>query len=122
MLGTFVLSTGYYEAYYRKAQQIRSLIRNDFLKAFETCDVIMGPASPTTAFLLGEKVDDPMKMYLSDVYTVSGPLAGLPSISIPMGKDSQGLPMGIQLTAGPFKEEILFPMAHWVENHMNPSS
>jgi len=115
VLGTYVLSAGYCEAYYRKAQRVRTLIRRGFEKAFEICDVFIGPTTPTTAFGLGEKVDDPLSMYLSDVYTVSAPLAGLPAISIPVGRDSKGLPIGLQITGKPFCEGELLGVAHWVE-------
>ena len=93
MLGTYALSAGYYDAYYLKAQKVRRLIRDDFLKALSTVDIILMPTTPTTAFRLGEKIDDPLEMYLSDVYTVSANLAGLPAISIPAGEDRQGLPV-----------------------------
>jgi aspartyl-tRNA(Asn)/glutamyl-tRNA(Gln) amidotransferase subunit A len=115
ILGTYVLSTGYYEAYYRKAQKVRTLIRQDYEKALETCHFLIGPTTPTTAFKLGEKLDDPLSMYLSDVYTVSGPLAGVPSISIPVGKDSKGLPIGLQITGRPFGEGELLGVAHRIE-------
>jgi len=119
MLGTYVLSAGYYDAYYRKAQKVRTLIRSDYEKAFSKCDVIAGPATPTTAFKLGEKINDPMSMYLSDIYTVSGPLAGVPAISIPVGKDAKGLPIGIQLTGKAFQESELLGTAHWLEKAVN---
>jgi aspartyl-tRNA(Asn)/glutamyl-tRNA(Gln) amidotransferase subunit A len=114
MLGTYVLSAGYYEAYYRKAQKVRTLIRRDFDRVFETCEAVLGPTTPTTAFRLGEKTGDPLSMYLSDVYTVNAPLAGLPAISIPAGTDSAGLPIGIQLTGKPFGEGELMATAHWL--------
>lgn len=115
MLGTYVLSAGYYDAYYRKAQKVRTLIRSDYESAFSKCDVIVGPTTPTTAFKIGEKINDPMSMYLSDVYTVSGPLAGVPAISIPVGSDSKGLPIGLQLTGKHFQEAALLGTAHWLE-------
>ena len=115
MLGTYVLSAGYYDAYYRKAQQVRTLIREDFDEAFASCDVLIGPTTPTTAFRLGEKNDDPVAMYLSDIYTVTAPLAGLPAISVPIGEDSNGLPIGLQITGKGFHESDLFQVAHWVE-------
>ena len=118
MLGTYVLSAGYYDAYYRKAQKCRTLIQKDFNNAFEFCDVIVGPTTPTTAFKLGEKVDDPMSMYLSDIYTVTAPLAGLPAISVPIGKDESGLPVGMQITGNAFQEDLLFRVADWVEKSM----
>jgi aspartyl-tRNA(Asn)/glutamyl-tRNA(Gln) amidotransferase subunit A len=103
LLGTYVLSAGYYDAYYRKAQQVRTLLRSDFETAFESCDVIATPTSPEIAFRLGEKTDDPLSMYLSDIYTVSASLAGIPGISIPCGFD-QGMPVGLQLL-GPALDE-----------------
>ena len=115
MLGTYVLSTGYAEAYYQKAQKVRTLIRQDYHKALDKCDVLIGPTTPTTAFRLKEKLDDPLAMYLSDVYTVSAPLAGLPAISVPAGTDASGLPIGIQITGRPFGEGELLRIAHWME-------
>jgi len=115
MLGTYVLSAGYYDAYYLKAQRVRTLIRRDFENAFRECDVLIGPTSPTTAFRLGEKSEDPMAMYLSDIYTVTAPLAGLPAISIPAGLDSRGLPIGLQLTGRAFQEENLLRAGYWIE-------
>ena len=96
MLGTYVLSAGYYDAYYRKAQQVRALLRADFEQAFRDCDAIAVPTCPEPAFRLGEKIDDPLTMYLADVYTVSANLAGIPGISIPCGS-ADGLPVGFQL-------------------------
>ena len=95
ILGTYVLSSGYYDAYYRKAGQVRTLIRRDFDKAFEQCDVIVTPVSPTTAFKIGEKTEDPLTMYLSDIFTIPVNLAGLPAISLPCGFDGKGLPIGL---------------------------
>ncbi|UCB53688.1 MAG: Asp-tRNA(Asn)/Glu-tRNA(Gln) amidotransferase subunit GatA, partial [Candidatus Zixiibacteriota bacterium] len=97
ILGTYVLSAGYYEAYYAKAQKVRTMIKEDFDQAFEKVDVIITPTSPTTAFKIGEKIDDPLTMYLSDIYTVSANLAGIPAISVPCGEDSKGLPIGLQI-------------------------
>ncbi len=109
MIGTYVLSTGYFDAYYLKAQKVRSLIKRDFDEAFaKHCDVIACPASPTTAFKLGEKVSDPLAMYLNDVFTIPVNLAGLPGMSVPCGFDSQGLPIGLQLIGKPWDEESLF--------------
>lgn len=99
MLGTYVLSTGYYDAYYKKAQQVRQKICNDYAAAFTACDVLLGPASPTTAFKSGEKLADPLQMYLSDIFTIATNLAGVPGISVPFGADEQGLPVGMQLQA-----------------------
>jgi aspartyl-tRNA(Asn)/glutamyl-tRNA(Gln) amidotransferase subunit A len=104
LLGTYVLSAGYYDAYYRKAQQVRTLLRRDFERAFEQCDVIATPTSPEVAFRLGEKTDDPLSMYLSDIYTVSTNLAGLPGISLPCGC-VDGLPVGLQLIGRALDEE-----------------
>jgi aspartyl-tRNA(Asn)/glutamyl-tRNA(Gln) amidotransferase subunit A len=112
MVGTFALSAGYYDAYYRKAQQIRRIISDDFRNAFDQCDYVAGPTSPTTAFFLGEKISDPVSMYLSDIFTISVNLAGIPAISIPVGFDSQGLPIGLQLIGRSFDEAGLLNMAH----------
>ena len=99
MLGTYVLSAGYQDAYYRKAMKVRQLIADDFTKAFASCDVVMGPTSPSTAFVLGEKTTDPLQMYLSDIYTIAANLAGIPALSLPTGTDDNGLPIGIHLQA-----------------------
>ena len=111
MLGAFVLSSGYYDAYYLKALRTKALIKEAFDKAFAKYDVILGPAAPTTAPALGSSLSDPMKMYLSDIYTVSVNLAGLPGISVPCGIDSRGLPIGLQMIAGCFGEKKLFRAA-----------
>lgn len=111
MIGTYVLSAGYYDAYYLKAQKIRHLIRQDFIEAFKQVDVIAGPTSPTTAFKIGEKVNDPVTMYLSDIYTIAVNLAGLPALSIPVGLVNQ-LPVGLQLTGNYFSEARLLNVAH----------
>ncbi len=103
LLGTYVLSAGYYEAYYRKAQQVRTLLSRDFERAFEGCDVIATPTSPETAFRIGARAEDPLRMYLSDIYTVSVNLAGLPGISVPCGF-ADGLPVGLQLLGAPLRE------------------
>ena len=100
MLGTYALSTGYYDAYYLKAQKVRTLIRQDFDKAFSQCDVLLSPVAPTTAFKLGEQIDDPLQMYLNDIYTASVNLAGIPGISVPFATSAtDGLPIGAQLLA-----------------------
>jgi len=112
MIGTYALSAGYYDAYYLKAQQLRRLIAQDFERAFQSCDVIMGPTSPTTAFKIGEKSDDPVAMYLSDIYTISVNLAGLPGMSIPAGFAPDGLPVGLQLVGRYFNEARLLNVAH----------
>ena len=116
ILGTYVLSAGYYDAYYRKAAQVRRLIRDDFTSAFASCDVIVGPASPTTAFRLGEKTDDPLQMYLTDIFTTPLNLSGLPGLCIPagLGKDS-GMPVGLQLIGPAFGEERLLQVGHLLE-------
>jgi aspartyl-tRNA(Asn)/glutamyl-tRNA(Gln) amidotransferase subunit A len=107
MLGTYALSAGYYEAYYLKAQKVRTLIREDFDRAFKKVDLIMTPVSPTTAFKIGEKISDPLTMYLSDIFTIAVNLAGLPALSLPCGK-AKGLPVGLQIMARPFEEEKIF--------------
>jgi aspartyl-tRNA(Asn)/glutamyl-tRNA(Gln) amidotransferase subunit A len=115
LVGTYVLSHGYYDAYYLQAQKVRRLIARDFARAFERCDVILGPTSPTTAFAIGEKsgaAADPVQMYLNDIFTVSAPLAGLPALSIPCGFDEAGLPVGLQLTGNYFSEARLLGIAH----------
>jgi aspartyl-tRNA(Asn)/glutamyl-tRNA(Gln) amidotransferase subunit A len=111
LIGTYALSAGYYDAYYLKAQQVRRLIRDDFVKAFAEVDIIMGPTSPSTAFRLGEKADDPVTMYLSDIYTIAVNLAGLPGMSIPAGL-VDGLPVGLQLIGNYFEEGRLLAAAH----------
>lgn len=111
MLGTFVLSAGYYDAYYKKAQRVRRLIKEDFDKAFSEVDCILTPTTPTTAFGIGEKTDDPLTMYLSDIYTVSANLAGIPGINIPIGKDKNGLPIGMQLLGKQFDEQTILKIA-----------
>ncbi len=115
LIGTYVLSAGYYDAYYRKAQRVRRLIRNDFLEAFKKCDVVLTPVAPNTAFAIGEKQDDPIQMYLEDVFTVTLNLAGLPGISMPMGLAKNGLPVGVQLIGRAFDEETLFRAASALE-------
>jgi aspartyl-tRNA(Asn)/glutamyl-tRNA(Gln) amidotransferase subunit A len=112
LIGTYVLSHGYYDAYYIRAQKVRRLIAQDFTRAFEKCDVIMGPTSPTTAFKLGEKAADPLQMYLSDIYTIAVNLAGLPGMSIPCGFDTQGLPVGLQIIGDYFREAQMLNVAH----------
>lgn len=115
MLGTYVLSSGYYDAYYAKAQKVRSLLKQDFQNAFGKCDAIITPTSPTTAFKIGEKSDDPLAMYLSDVYTASANLAGIPGISVPCGVSSEGLPIGLQLVGKTWSEDVLLNLAHSFE-------
>lgn len=115
MLGTYVLSAGYYDAYYLKAQKARTLIRRDFEQVFATHDLIVTPTTPTTAFRLGEKTSDPLQMYLSDIFTISINLAGLPGISLPCGFDRQGLPIGLQIVGRPFEEETVLQAAYAYE-------
>jgi aspartyl-tRNA(Asn)/glutamyl-tRNA(Gln) amidotransferase subunit A len=115
MLGTYVLSSGYYDAYYLKAQKVRALIKRDFLEAFGVCDAVLTPTSPTPAFRLGEKTDDPLSMYLSDIYTCMANLAGIPGISVPCGLSTQGLPVGFQLMGPHWGESTLFRLAHAYE-------
>jgi aspartyl-tRNA(Asn)/glutamyl-tRNA(Gln) amidotransferase subunit A len=111
MLGTYALSAGYYDAYYKKAQQLRTLFRQDFHQAFTQCDVLLAPVSPTAAFRLGERLEDPLQMYLADVFTIPVNLAGLPAMSIPCGFTRQQLPIGLQLIAPPFRETTLLQVA-----------
>ena len=115
MLGTYVLSAGYYDAYYRKAQQVRTLIKDDFRRAFTSCDALITPTSPTPAFAIGEKVDDPLAMYLNDIYTVTANLAGVPGLSVPCGLSSTRLPIGFQLLGPYWSEPTLFKLAHAYE-------
>ena len=115
MLGTYALSAGYYDAYYLKAQKVRTLIRRDFERAFARCDALLSPVAPTTAFRIGENVDDPLQMYLNDIYTVSVNLAGIPGISVPFATAGDGLPIGVQLLAAPLQEEILLRLAYTLE-------
>ncbi|MEW6702819.1 MAG: Asp-tRNA(Asn)/Glu-tRNA(Gln) amidotransferase subunit GatA [Bacteroidota bacterium] len=112
MLGTYVLSAGYYDAYYRKAQKVRRLLKQDFDKAFEKVDIILTPTTPTTAFKIGEKTNDPLEMYLSDIYTTPANLAGIPGINIPIGKNKDGLPIGMQLMAKQFDEKSLLLLSN----------
>ncbi len=119
ILGTYVLSSGYYDAYYKKAQQVRTLVMNEFNKAFEKYDVIITPTSPTVAFKIGEKSNNPMEMYLADICTVSVNIAGLPGISIPCGVDSQGLPIGMQIIGNKFEEEKILKTAYAFEQEIN---
>jgi aspartyl-tRNA(Asn)/glutamyl-tRNA(Gln) amidotransferase subunit A len=111
MLGTYALSAGYYEAYYRKAQQLRTLFRQDFQQAFSQCAAIVAPVAPVPAFRLGERLDDPLQMYLADIFTIPVNLAGLPAMSVPCGFSPQGLPIGLQIMAPPFGEETIFQVA-----------
>ncbi|HME41904.1 MAG TPA: Asp-tRNA(Asn)/Glu-tRNA(Gln) amidotransferase subunit GatA [Syntrophorhabdales bacterium] len=118
ILGTYVLSSGYYDAYYRKAGQVRTLIKRDFDRAFEQCDLVLTPVSPTTAFRIGEKVEDPLTMYLSDIFTIPVNLAGLPGLSVPCGFDHTGLPIGLQIIGKPLDEPLILQAAHVFETEM----
>ncbi len=115
MLGTYVLSAGYYDAYYRRAQKVRTLIRRDFERAFAACDVLLTPTTPTTAFKFGEKTADPLAMYLEDIFTVSVNLAGIPALSLPAGVDANGLPIGLQIIGKAFDEKNILRVAHFLE-------
>ncbi len=119
MLGTYVLSSGYYDAYYLKALKVRNLIRGDFARVFKECDCIMMPVSPTTAFKMGEKIDDPLTMYLSDIYTIGANLAGIPAISVPCGFDQNNLPIGLQMLTPAFSEDKLLRIARMFEAQTN---
>jgi len=118
MLGTYALSAGYYDAYYKKAQQVRSLIRRDFQNAFESCDLVLMPTTPTPAFKVGEKSEDPLQMYLSDIFTVTANLAGLPALSVPVGFSGAGLPIGAQLVGPAFAEGVLLQAARVLEQEL----
>ena len=117
MIGTYALSSGYYDAYYKKASQVRTLIKRDFEEAFQKCDVVLTPTAPAPAFKIGEKTDDPLQMYLSDIFTLSANLAGIPGISVPCGYTKGGLPIGLQLLAGHFEEGKLIQVASAYEKH-----
>ncbi|MEI7998657.1 MAG: amidase, partial [Candidatus Omnitrophota bacterium] len=117
MLGTYVLSSGYYDAYYLRGQKVRTLIKQDLDEAFKDCDVILTPTAPTTAFKVGEKVSDPLAMYLSDIYTIPANLAGVPSISIPCGFSKEGMPIGLQLMGRAFDEEMLLRVSFAYEQN-----
>jgi aspartyl-tRNA(Asn)/glutamyl-tRNA(Gln) amidotransferase subunit A len=112
IIGTYALSAGYYDAYYGKASQVRSLIMEDFKDAFETCDVLLAPVAPTPAFKLGEMLDDPLSMYLSDIFTLPASLAGIPGVSLPCGFSRDGLPIGLQILGKHFDEEKLIKVAY----------
>lgn len=117
MLGTYVLSAGYYDAYYNKARKFRRLIKEDFDNVFEKYDCLITPVSPTTAYKIGEKMDDPLQMYLSDIYTISINLAGIPGLSIPYGKSPEGLPVGFQILGKHFNESAILKLGHFIENN-----
>lgn len=122
MLGTYVLSAGYYDAYYLKAQKVRTLIARDFAQGFQEVDAIVAPVSPFPAFKLGEKVNDPVAMYLSDIYTITGSLAGIPCMSVPAGKTAEGLPVGMQILTAHFDESTMFRLAEALERQQNEES
>ena len=115
MLGTYALSKGYYDAFFKKASQVRTLIINDFVEAFKKCQILITPVAPTPAFKIGEKIDDPLTMYLSDIFTLSPNLAGIPCISIPYGMSSNGLPIGVQILGNYFDESTLIQTAYMLE-------
>jgi aspartyl-tRNA(Asn)/glutamyl-tRNA(Gln) amidotransferase subunit A len=115
MIGTYVLSAGYYDAYYLKAQKVRALIARDFREAWAKVDAILTPATPSAAFAEGEKTDDPIQMYLNDVFTVPANLAGLPAMAVPAGLDPQGLPLALQVIGRPFDEETVFAVGAAIE-------
>lgn len=119
MLGTYVLSSGYYDAYYRKAQKVRRLIKEDFDNVFNEVDLLITPTTPTVAFRIGEKSDDPLQMYLSDIYTTSANLAGVPGMNIPIGKNSDNLPIGLQILSQQFDEEKIFNLAAYISKLNN---
>ena len=119
MLGAYVLSAGYYDAYYLKAQKVRNLITRDFTQAFAHVNAIVAPVSPFPAFKIGEKVNDPVAMYLSDIYTITGSLAGIPCMSVPCGRTAEGLPVGLQILTKHFDETTMFRVAHAYETASN---
>ena len=119
MLGTYVLSSGYYDAYYRKAQNVRRLIKEDFDKVFSEVDLLITPTTPTAAFKIGEKSDDPLQMYLSDIYTTSANLAGVPGMNIPIGQNSENLPIGLQILSQQFNEEKIFQLASHIQDEIS---
>jgi len=119
MLGTYVLSAGYYDAYYRKAQKVRRLIKEDFDNAFKQVDLLITPTTPTVAFKIGEKSDDPLQMYLSDIYTTSANLAGIPGMNVPIGKNSDNLPIGLQILSQQFEEEKIFLLAKHIQDDIS---
>jgi aspartyl-tRNA(Asn)/glutamyl-tRNA(Gln) amidotransferase subunit A len=121
MLGTYALSAGYYEAYYGQAQKVRTLVIRDFEKAWEEFDLLLSPTSPTTAFRIGERADDPLAMYLSDIYTIPANLAGVPAISVPCGLDEEGLPVGLQLMGKVLDERTVLRAGHAFERDLGPA-
>ena len=119
MIGTYVLSSGYYDAYYLKAQKVRKLIKNDFDDVYKKVDAILTPSTPSSAFKIGEKTNDPVSMYLNDIFTVPVNLAGLPAISIPAGHDSNGYPLGLQIIGKAFDEQNILNIAYAMEEKIN---
>ena len=119
MIGTYVLSSGYYDAYYLKAQKVRRLIKNDFNNVFQKVDAILTPSTPSSAFKIGEKSNDPVSMYLNDIFTVPVNLAGLPGISIPAGLDKKGYPLGLQIIGKSFDEQNILNIAYSMEDKIN---
>jgi aspartyl-tRNA(Asn)/glutamyl-tRNA(Gln) amidotransferase subunit A len=119
MIGTYVLSAGFYDAYFNQAQKVRTLIARDFDRVFEDVDLLLTPTAPSAAFALGERSDDPIAMYLNDVFAVPASLAGLPAISVPAGLDAQGLPLGLQLIGRPFDEQSVLNAALALEERSN---
>ena len=117
MLGTYVLSSGYYDAYYEKAQKVRRLVKESTLEVLDQYDFILSPTTPHVAFKIGAQKDDQIKMYLEDIFTVQAPLAGIPAISLPLGRDSESLPFGIQLMGRPFEEEQMFAFSKYLMNN-----
>jgi aspartyl-tRNA(Asn)/glutamyl-tRNA(Gln) amidotransferase subunit A len=115
MIGTYVLSSGYYDAYYLRAQKVRTLILRDFTDVFAKVDALLTPTAPSAAFAQGDNMDDPVKMYLNDVFTVPASMAGVPAMSIPAGLDGQGLPLGLQVIGKPFDEETVFAVSAAIE-------
>mgnify|MGYP003313151101 CR=1 FL=1 len=115
MLGNYVLSSGYYDAFYRKAKRVQKVIRNEFLKAFEVCDVLLSPTTANPAFKIGEKANDPVAMYLTDIFTVPINIAGIPALSMPCGKTKEGLPVGMQIIGKHFDESMIYRVANAFE-------
>ena len=118
-MGTYALSAGYYDAYYLRAQKVRTLVKQDFERAFEKVDILVAPTSPTTAFKIGEKADDPLQMYLADIYTVPINLAGIPALSMPCGVDKNGLPIGLQIIGKHFDEKNIIKAGLIYEKYAN---
>ena len=118
ILGTFILSSGYYDSYYSQALKVRRLIKNQFVDAFENVDLILTPTSPSPAFKIGEKIKDPVNMYLSDIFTVPMSLAGVPAMNVPFGKNIEGLPIGAQLVSNYFEENKIFSLAKFINNNI----